>query len=149
VVDYNVIGDSVAGASANMNSDDDLYIEGNLEVDGNIYDASGNVVAGYWAVTGSNLYPTTLTNKVGIGTATPLSRLSVVNNPPGGSLTGKAAFLVDQWEAEDILTASASGVTKMTLANDGTLKLFNASSSITNTSGDITIDAASNTISFA
>jgi len=34
---YNAIADSVAGASANVNSDNDLYIEGNLEVDGTIY----------------------------------------------------------------------------------------------------------------
>jgi hypothetical protein len=33
---YNAIADSVAGASVNMNSDDDLYIEGDLEVDGTI-----------------------------------------------------------------------------------------------------------------
>ena len=35
-VAYNVIGDSTTGAS-NVDSDDDLYIEGNLEVDGTIY----------------------------------------------------------------------------------------------------------------
>lgn len=34
--DYSVIGDSTSGASASMDSDDDLYIEGNLEVDGTI-----------------------------------------------------------------------------------------------------------------
>jgi len=30
---YNAIADSVAGASANMNGDEDLYIQGDLEVD--------------------------------------------------------------------------------------------------------------------
>lgn len=36
-VAYNVIGDTTSGASVNINSDDDLYIEGNLEVDGSLY----------------------------------------------------------------------------------------------------------------
>lgn len=35
-VAYNVIGDTTSGA-ANVDSDDDLYIEGNLEVDGSIF----------------------------------------------------------------------------------------------------------------
>jgi hypothetical protein len=145
------IGESPVGAAAiaAITSDNDLFIGGDFQVGGTMFDASGNVVGGYWTLTGNNLYPSDLNNMVGIGTATPESRLSVVNNPAGGSLTGKAAFLVDQYENEDILTASASGVTKLTLENDGTLRLFNSSSSITNDSGDITIDAASNFISFA
>ena len=36
-VAYSVIGDTTTGASANVDGDDDLYIEGNLEVDGSIY----------------------------------------------------------------------------------------------------------------
>ncbi|MBM5789968.1 hypothetical protein FJZ23_02700, partial [Candidatus Parcubacteria bacterium] len=42
-VTYNVFGDSTAGASASMDSDDDLYIEGNLEVDGGTirFDSAG------------------------------------------------------------------------------------------------------------
>lgn len=105
--------------------------------------------ASYWTQSGNNLYPSTLLNLTGIGTVSPISRLSVVNNPGAGNYTGKAAFLVDQYENQDILTASASGTTKMTLANDGTLKLYNATSTISNTSGDITIDSASNIIGFS
>ena len=97
----------------------------------------------------SNVVETLLRGIVGIGTTSPLSRLSVVNNPAGGSLTGKAAALFDQYENEDIFTASASGATKMKLAYDGTLSLYNATSSIANSSGDISLDAASNFISFS
>jgi len=44
-VAYNVIGDTTAGASASMNSDDDLYIEGDLEVDGTIFGTVVGTVA--------------------------------------------------------------------------------------------------------
>jgi len=44
-VAYNVIGDSTTGASASMNSDDDLYIEGDLEVDGTIFGTVAGTVA--------------------------------------------------------------------------------------------------------
>ncbi|KKU17592.1 MAG: PDK domain-containing protein, nonfunctional, partial [Candidatus Pacebacteria bacterium GW2011_GWA1_46_10] len=141
------VGDT--GTPGLATGDDDLYVEGDLEVDGSIYDASGNVVGGYWVLNTGKLYPTTLTNLVGIGTVSPISRLSVVNNPGAGNYTGTAAFLVDQYENQDILTASASGTTKMTLTSDGTLKLYNAASTISNTSGDITLDSASNIIGFS
>jgi hypothetical protein len=84
---------------------------------------------------------------VGIGASSPISKLHVETD--AANLLGKAALLIDQKESEDIFTASASGTTKMTLTNDGTLQLFNASSTISNTSGDITIDAASDNISFS
>ncbi|MCK4588209.1 hypothetical protein KAT60_00140, partial [Candidatus Woesebacteria bacterium] len=76
-VAYNVIGDSTAGASGNVGSDDDLYIEGNLEVDGTIYDPSGNVIAGYWTLNGSDLYATDVNYQVGIGTTGPGAKLHV------------------------------------------------------------------------
>ncbi len=87
--------------------------------------------------------------RVGVGTNAPISRLSVINNPGAGNYTGKAAFLVDQYESEDILTASASGVTKLTLQNDGTLKLYNSSSTISNDSGDIVLDSAGSDFDFS
>jgi len=61
------------------------------------------------------------TGKVGIGTASPLSKLSVITT--AANATGKAAFLVDQYESQDILTASASGITKLTLTNAGNLNI--------------------------
>jgi hypothetical protein len=147
------VGESPVGAAAiaAITSDNDLFVGGDMQVAGTLYDGSGNPIAAYWTQTGDNLYPTNINSLVGIGTTTPFARLTVVNDPDtnGGTFTGKAAFAVDQYENEDILTASASGQTRLTLENDGTLRLFNSSSSITNDSGDITIDAASNNISFA
>jgi hypothetical protein len=77
------------------------------------------------------------TGNVGIGNTAPLFKLSV--QATSANSTGKAAFLVDQYESQDIFTASAAGSTKMALASDGTLKLFGGSSTISNTSGDISI----------
>jgi len=57
--------------------------------------------------------------------------------------------MVNQTKDGDILTASASGTPKMALTNAGVLKLYNATSTISNDSGDITINAASDNISLA
>jgi hypothetical protein len=57
--------------------------------------------------------------KVGIGTTSPLSKLSVITT--SANSTGKAALLVDQYESQDILTASASGATKLRLSSGGSL----------------------------
>ena len=101
----------------------------------------------YWTLNTNDLYSTSVDYKVGIGTTTPISRLHVATNTT--TLTGKAALIIDQYEDQDIFTASASGTTVMKLQRDGTLSLINATSSISNTAGDITIDAASDNISFA
>src|SRR5262249_54312217 len=53
---------------------------------------------------------------VGIGTTNPASKLSITSQPAAaGQTTGKAAFLVDQYESQDIFTASSSGTTKLKL----------------------------------
>jgi hypothetical protein len=84
------------------------------------------------------------TGNVGIGTTSPLATLHVA-----GKYGGNAAAIINQTLAGDIFTASASGTTKMTLANDGTLNLYNASSTISNTSGNITITPNSNLLIIA
>jgi hypothetical protein len=79
-VAYNAIADSVAGASANMVSDKDLYVQGNLEVDGTFF---GNLNPGF--TTGSvifqgasglnqdntNFFWDDGNNRLGIGTSAP------------------------------------------------------------------------------
>src|SRR6185437_2863830 len=57
---------------------------------------------------------------VGIGTASPIAALSVTH-PIALGLTGKAVAIFNQIENEDILTASAGGITKFTVANNGDL----------------------------
>ena len=83
------------------------------------YDAA--VASGPWTRdSGSGtIYPTTLGDKVGIGTTTPgdiISKLFVTGN---STLTGKSVAIFDQTETEDILTASASGQTKFVINNSG------------------------------
>jgi hypothetical protein len=53
---------------------------------------------------------------VGIGTNSPLATLHVA-----GAYAGNAAVILNQLNSGDILTASASGTTRMTLANNGDL----------------------------
>jgi len=66
---------------------------------------------------------------VGIGTTSPASELHVTR-PLSFGVTGKALAIFDQIENQDILTASASGVTKFIISNAGNL-LFNQTSGIT------------------
>lgn len=70
------------------------------------------------------------TGNVGIGTNLPNATLTVTNT--GQSLKGKSVAIFDQHEDEDILTASASGATRLRLANDGNLFI----EKITDTSND-------------
>ncbi|QQG47494.1 MAG: MerR family DNA-binding transcriptional regulator [Candidatus Woesebacteria bacterium] len=65
------------------------------------------------------------TGKIGIGpSVTPVSLLHVSNtNENTAGLIGKALAIFDQNESQDILTASAAGVTKMKLTNAGVIAL--------------------------
>ena len=90
-VAYNVIGDNTTNASANVASDDDLYVEGNLEVDGTIYGTvSGTIAAGFTegsvtfadasgnlAQDNANFFWDDTANELGLGDATPDDRLDV------------------------------------------------------------------------
>ena len=58
-------------------------------------------------------------SNVGIGNSTPNSQF-YVTRPLTLGVTGKALAIFDQIENQDILTASAGGVTKFTIKNDGT-----------------------------
>ena len=60
----------------------------------------------------------TVAGSVGIGTTTPTSLLHV-----NGAVTGKALAIFNETGDQDILTASASGVTQMVLTHDGNLGL--------------------------
>lgn len=57
--------------------------------------------------------------RLGLGTTSPLSALQVTR-PLSFGTTGKALAIFDQIENQDILTASAGGITKFTINNNGT-----------------------------
>ncbi|MBF0522596.1 MAG: hypothetical protein HQL24_06015, partial [Candidatus Omnitrophica bacterium] len=76
-------GDVLVGTGSfnNAGASDDLYVTGNLEVDGAIYGDGSNLTnlsAGGWTKSGTNIYPTTVTNTVGIGTSAPTNNLQIV-----------------------------------------------------------------------
>ncbi len=100
---------------------------------------------------------------LGIGTINPVAQLDVTRALSQG-VTGKALAIFNQIENQDIFSASASGVTKFTIKNDGTAStsgnlVINAAGSLQTTNGqtltvggggtgNINIDtAASNAIS--
>jgi hypothetical protein len=73
------------GTFNNSGASDDLYVTGNLEIDG-IYYGNGSgltSVPQLWTNVGNNLYPTTIANNVGIGTTT-ISNTLTVEGATGG-----------------------------------------------------------------
>lgn len=75
---------------------------------------------------------------IGIGSSSPNSVFSVTNS--SFSAAGRALGIFDQYENQDILTASASGTTVMKLDRNGAMTLGNASSK----TGALTLAHASN-----
>ncbi|MEK7526179.1 MAG: right-handed parallel beta-helix repeat-containing protein [Patescibacteria group bacterium] len=88
---YNIIGDSITTASSAVASDDDLYIEGNLEVDGEITGSfAGSVNTGFTegsvvfvnssaslAADNTNFFWDDTNNRLGLGDNTPSYTLDV------------------------------------------------------------------------
>ena len=101
--------------------------------------------AGPWTLTATSLYPDSNTYNVGIGTvvsADITSKLFVDND---ASATGKALAIFNQTESQDILSASVSGSPRLTVTYAGNLQ-FHQASSITTTTGDLTINSGANFI---
>ncbi len=153
----NALGDQAGryiadGSTANATSDYSIYLGANTKAYAD--NDQNEIVIGYnttgfgsnTATYGNSLMLSHIfqAGNVGIGTSSPAAKLHI-----SGGYGGNASLIVDQTLGGDILTASASGSTKMTLTNDGTLKLYNSTSSISNTSGDITINPASGAVSFS
>src|ERR1041385_2410227 len=72
-----------AGTDTNATAAGELYVEGDLEVDGTIYgDGTGITGAvqngGGWFDGGANVFLSTTTDNVGIGTTTPSTTFEVV-----------------------------------------------------------------------
>ena len=123
---YSRFGTGTSGHS--LSGADDLLVTGDLEVDGVLYTDGGidtALTAGSVVFAGTNgvlsednasLFFDDSTNKLGIGTATPVGKLHTT-----GAVTGKALAIFDETGNQDILVASASGATRFRLANDGAL----------------------------
>ncbi|MEK7182639.1 MAG: MerR family DNA-binding transcriptional regulator, partial [Patescibacteria group bacterium] len=98
-VAYSVIGDTTTGASSSVDSDDDLYIEGNLEVDGTIVGSVSSVNPGLTTGTvffqgasgltgdASNFFFDDTNNRLGLGTSSPARTLDVAGSTTLGSVT--------------------------------------------------------------
>ncbi|HLE49108.1 MAG TPA: MerR family DNA-binding transcriptional regulator, partial [Patescibacteria group bacterium] len=130
------------------NDDDSLDTPTNAIVDAinEAYNAAIGGGGGTWTLDNNTIYPTTLGNRVGIGTVDDTAIISKLYITSGASqLTGKALAIFDQTESQDILTASFSGTPRLTVTSAGNLQ-FHQASSITTTTGNLTIDSAGTTI---
>jgi len=140
----------------NASANEDLYVYGNLEVDGTIY-GDGSGITGISASPGgsdgqvqynnggvmggaTNLFYDDTNNLVGIGTNSPTSLLHV-----SGAVTGKALVIFDETGDQAIFTASASGTPKFTIANNGDLTATGKITGLTGitSSGTITFSGLS------
>ncbi|MEK7186532.1 MAG: hypothetical protein AAB675_04190, partial [Patescibacteria group bacterium] len=75
--------------------------------------------ASKWSAVLTSIVPTDITDKVGIGTASDVPSSFYVTRDLASGALGKALAIFDQTESQDILTASAGGVTKFTILNNG------------------------------
>jgi len=119
-----------------------------------------------WNIDSNLLFLNGNTDRIGIGTGSPLATLDVrstLGTIPTASFSGatsQATVIVDQSGTGDIFAASSSGQTRFVVAGDGNvgigvqdptskLEIAGSTSTISNDAGDITIDAASGSISLA
>lgn len=70
---------ATGGTFNNTSATEDLYVEGNVEVDGFLYGDGSNLtgISSPWTSTTGNVYPTTITDNIGIGTLTPSAELEI------------------------------------------------------------------------
>src|SRR6185369_10169835 len=105
-------------------------------------DVTDSAGSSKFTLVGNILYPNLIANQIGIGTQTPsdiISSLYITRNLASGAL-GKSLVVFNQAEDQDIFTASASGATRFTIANNGDLRATGAISGLTGitSAGNIT-----------
>jgi hypothetical protein len=127
-VAYNVIGDTVSGADASLDSDDDLFIEGNLQVLGNIISPTTGT-SGYWQRNLGALAPSNITDDLLVGgSATSSATFHVFGaanlqgTSPVATISANTSFaglVVDNRGAGDLFTASSSGLNRFVIKQNG------------------------------
>ncbi len=109
-VAYSRFGPNTTDRPGTINSPSDVLISGDLELDGTLFVDSNQIANSSGTVT------ITLTNA-------PTTTASVLDNGSWSvsntTNVGLAALLVDQQKAGDIFTASASGIPKFVIKNNG------------------------------
>jgi site-specific recombinase XerD len=140
-ISYNAFADSSDNPDeAAIAQDNDLYVGGDLEVDGNIYGTVvgtinpaftvGSVIfqgVGGLAQDNASFYFDDTNNRLGLGTNTPITKLHLT-----GTTDGKALAILDETGTDqNILTASASGTTVLNLDRSGNLIIEGTLSDLT------------------
>ncbi len=147
---YSIIGDNTDNVSAAVNSDDDLYIEGNLEVDGTIYgNVSGSITpagftegsvifvdsGGSLSQNNSNFFWDNTNTRLGLSDTTPDDRLDI----EGTSLGYNFLF------GSSGITFSGSGTNNFVMKAGGAISLSGGTGQSTasgltiDTNGDVTV----------
>jgi site-specific recombinase XerD len=152
------LGNSVSGGANKLTG---LYLADAAPL---VFGNNNNVS---FSFSGSTLGSTlTAGTRIGIGTTSGLASLDIrssLGTIPVASISGDTSMstlIVDQSGIGDLFTASKSGDTKFVITNAGNvgigvsnptnkLEIGGSTSTIGNASGDITIDSASNNVSFA
>ncbi|MFZ3301207.1 MAG: LamG-like jellyroll fold domain-containing protein [Microgenomates group bacterium] len=113
---YSRFGTAATSHAGNVTASNDLLVSSDLELDGNLYLDGGTIANA--AGTASVILSSSVTD-----TANTLSASNwLVENTAN---VGQAALMINQTKSGDLLTASASGITKFTVQNDGDVVLSN------------------------
>src|SRR6185369_3899483 len=124
------LGGAITAAGNNITSVGTLdFGTNNLSLTGTTISTSGN--NNNLTITPNGSGNTILTTDANTGIYVGSSSNTPAPLSVSGGIGDNAALIVNQTNSGDILAASASGVTKFAVANDGTVKLFGATSGFT------------------
>jgi filamentous hemagglutinin len=138
-----------AGTDTNATAAGELYVEGDLEVDGTIYgDGSGitalspTLPAGGWTDGGTNMYQTTTTDLVGIGTTTPSTTFEIVKQGTNMPMMVSSTATAD---GDYLIINSVGNIGIGTVAPRGAMVVMNGNVGIGTTSpqGALAVGTAS------
>ncbi|MBU0998297.1 hypothetical protein KJ570_02110, partial [Patescibacteria group bacterium] len=135
-IDDIVFNDAQLSSAINLTDTDTVFSSGDTAIVDAINTAYGAAIGGVgsvWTLDTGKVYPTTISNNVGIGTTTAANIISKLFLTNDSTLTGKALAIFNQTESQDILTASASGTTVANLDISGNLAIEGSISDLSGT----------------